>query len=51
MGTKKRHGKGNYLYPNKFFEYQGEYVQGKKHGFGILKLNDGTQIEAQFNED
>ena len=27
-----RHGVGTYEYANKFFRYEGEYVNGKKHG-------------------
>ena len=27
-----RHGVGTFEYANKFFRYEGEYVNGKKHG-------------------
>lgn len=27
-----RNGHGTYVYPNRFYAYDGEYVEGKKHG-------------------
>ena len=27
-----RHGYGVYVYANKFFRYEGDWVKGKKHG-------------------
>ena len=28
----QRHGYGKYAYPNPMFTYEGEYVNGRKHG-------------------
>ena len=30
----KRHGYGKYTYPNSFFVYEGQWVNGEKHGEG-----------------
>ena len=30
--TKLRNGKGIYFYDNPYFKYEGDYLQGKKHG-------------------
>ena len=27
-----RHGYGVYVYANKFFRYEGDWIRGKKHG-------------------
>ncbi|KAL4465492.1 hypothetical protein ABPG72_009430 [Tetrahymena utriculariae] len=48
--TKQRQGKGVYTFQNSFFQYQGEWVDGKKHGQGILRMKDGTFYEGQFIE-
>ena len=56
--TKLRHGKGTYAYPNKFFQYDGEWQNGvkqglfqicKKIGNGALYMKDGTKYEGDFN--
>ena len=45
-----RHGVGVYHYPNKFFTYEGEWREGKKHGTGKLILGDGGYYEGAFVE-
>lgn len=46
--TKVRHGKGTYIYENAFFRYEGEWVNGVKHGHGILRMADGSYYEGWF---
>ena len=43
-----RHGKGTYTYPNRFFSYSGDWVEGVKHGQGVFTLGDGSEYEGQF---
>jgi hypothetical protein len=43
-----RHGKGEYTYPNSFFQYEGEWRNGKKDGRGKFILKDGTVYEGDF---
>ncbi|XP_052061456.1 MORN repeat-containing protein 1-like isoform X2 [Mytilus californianus] len=43
-------GHGVYVFENQYFRYEGEWVKGKKHGFGKLLLKDGTYYEGQFNQ-
>mmetsp|Transcript_79924 Transcript_79924/g.232011 ORF Transcript_79924/g.232011 Transcript_79924/m.232011 type:complete len:408 (+) Transcript_79924:31-1254(+) len=43
-----RHGRGRYTYPNTFFTYDGEWVEGQKHGQGKLILGDGSLYEGEF---
>ena len=50
LATKKRHGYGKYIYSNKYFTYEGDWVQGVKHGNGKFTLGDNTVYEGQFNE-
>ncbi|XP_071176772.1 MORN repeat-containing protein 1-like isoform X23 [Mytilus edulis] len=45
-----RNGHGVYVFENQYFKYEGEWVKGKKHGFGKLLLKDGTYYEGQFNQ-
>ena len=45
-----RHGVGVYYYPNKFYKYEGEWRDGKKHGTGKLILGDGGYYEGAFLE-
>ena len=47
--TKLRHGKGTYSYPNKCFQYNGDWENGVKHGHGIFYLKDGPQYEGDFD--
>ncbi|KAI6649772.1 MORN repeat-containing protein 1 [Oopsacas minuta] len=48
--SQARHGVGVYYYPNKFFKYEGEWREGKKHGTGKLILGDGGYYEGAFYE-
>eukprot|EP01135_Chromosphaera_perkinsii_P006260 Nk52_evm2s478 gene=Nk52_evmTU2s478 len=43
-----RHGQGVYFYANKFYQYEGEWVDGHKHGTGILRMRDGSFYEGTF---
>mgnify|MGYP001810716255 CR=1 FL=1 len=43
-----RNGYGTYIYENSFFRYEGEWLNGVKHGRGILRMNDGSYYEGQF---
>ncbi|XP_063723905.1 uncharacterized protein LOC134851657 isoform X2 [Symsagittifera roscoffensis] len=44
-----RHGVGCYSY-NSFYQYQGTWSKGLKHGPGQLILRDGTRIHGEFKE-
>jgi hypothetical protein len=46
--TKLRSGTGIYTYTNPFFQYQGEWVNGKKHGQGTLLMRDGSSFVGEF---
>uniref|UniRef100_F6YSP0 MORN repeat containing 1 n=1 Tax=Ornithorhynchus anatinus TaxID=9258 RepID=F6YSP0_ORNAN len=39
---------GLYIYPNSFFQYEGEWKEGKKHGHGKLLFKDGSFYEGDF---
>uniref|UniRef100_A0A4X2M9F4 MORN repeat containing 1 n=1 Tax=Vombatus ursinus TaxID=29139 RepID=A0A4X2M9F4_VOMUR len=41
-------GYGHYLYQNTFFRYEGEWKDGKKHGYGKLLFKDGSYYEGEF---
>ena len=43
-----RHGNGTYVYANTFFKYEGEYVNGQKHGQGRFFLGDGSVYTGSF---
>ncbi|XP_078094647.1 MORN repeat-containing protein 1-like [Mustelus asterias] len=43
-----RHGFGLYAYPNSFFEYEGEWENGRKHGIGKFLMKDGSYYEGEF---
>ncbi|KAJ6658846.1 hypothetical protein lerEdw1_019769 [Lerista edwardsae] len=43
-----RNGYGHYVYPNSFFQYEGEWKEGKKHGYGKLLFKDGSYYEGEF---
>jgi len=45
------HGTGTYVFKNKFFKFQGDWVEGKKHGHGILFFKDGGSYEGEFRDD
>lgn len=47
--NQKRHGHGAYEYKNKFFRYEGEWVEGRKHGTGTLMLGDGGSYSGEFS--
>ena len=51
FATTRREGQGVYTFSNPYFQYQGEYFDGKKHGNGVLKLQNGTFIEGTFEND
>jgi hypothetical protein len=48
--TKRREGEGTYMYPNSFFTYQGQWLDGKKHGRGRLSFSDGGYYEGDFEQ-
>ncbi|XP_023555253.1 MORN repeat-containing protein 1 [Octodon degus] len=41
-------GYGVFVYPNSFFQYEGEWKGGKKHGHGKLVFKDGSYYEGEF---
>ncbi|XP_078391068.1 MORN repeat-containing protein 1-like isoform X2 [Cetorhinus maximus] len=43
-----RDGFGLYIYPNSFFQYEGEWKKGKKHGIGKFLMKDGSFYEGEF---
>ncbi|XP_037684749.1 MORN repeat-containing protein 1 isoform X2 [Choloepus didactylus] len=43
-----RDGYGLYVYQNSFFQYEGEWKRGKKHGHGKLLFKDGSYYEGEF---
>ena len=48
--TKLRSGTGTYTYTNPFLQYQGEWLNGKKHGHGVLIMRDGSSFVGQFKD-
>ncbi|XP_032639447.1 MORN repeat-containing protein 1 isoform X2 [Chelonoidis abingdonii] len=46
--AQRREGYGLYVYPNPFFQYEGEWKQGRKHGHGKLLFKDGSYYEGEF---
>nr|XP_056721386.1 MORN repeat-containing protein 1 [Euleptes europaea] len=44
----RRSGYGHYIYSNSFFQYEGEWKEGKKHGHGKLLFKDGSYYEGEF---
>ena len=36
------------MYPNAFFQYEGNWVNGKKHGHGVFTMGDGSSYEGSF---
>ena len=48
MHRNVRHGTGVYKFPNRFFCYEGEYVNGKKHGHGTFTMGDGSVYVGNF---
>lgn len=49
IATGKRHGQGSYVYPNPYFTYDGQWVNGQKHGQGKLLFGDGGSYEGVFS--
>ncbi|XP_067826340.1 MORN repeat-containing protein 1-like isoform X2 [Heptranchias perlo] len=43
-----RDGFGLYVYANSFFQYEGEWKSGKKHGNGKFLMKDGSYYEGEF---
>ncbi|KAL4646082.1 MORN repeat-containing protein 1 [Arapaima gigas] len=43
-----RDGFGVYVYPNRFFRYEGQWRKGKKHGRGKFIMKDGSFYEGEF---
>ena len=48
-----RSGTGTYVFPNSFFEYTGEWRDGKRHGQGVMTLGrvrtgDGDSPDAFY---
>ena len=50
MVAGKRDGHGTYVYDNKFFQYQGEWRDNKKHGMGVFSMSNGSQYEGEFRD-
>lgn len=53
IATGLREGEGTYFYPNPYFNYEGQWQNGKKHGHGRFTLGDGhteknSVYEGQF---
>ncbi|XP_054857869.1 MORN repeat-containing protein 1 isoform X2 [Eublepharis macularius] len=48
MKEQRRNGYGHYIYSNSFFEYEGEWKDGKKQGHGKLLFKDGSYYEGEF---
>ena len=51
LQTGKRQGKGKYEYPNKAFSYRGEYLDGKKHGYGTFVIKGHSTYVGEFSHD
>nr|VZI49682.1 unnamed protein product [Spirometra erinaceieuropaei] len=43
-----RNGEGKFTYLNDFFSYEGQWLNGIKHGQGRLSMKDGSFMEGQF---
>merc|ERR1719356_2169967 len=49
VATGRREGHGAYFYPNPYFtSYEGDWLDGKKHGRGRLSFEDGGCYEGAF---
>ena len=48
--TKLRVGKGRYTYSNNFFQYNGEWKNGKKDGTGYLLMRDGSKYHGEWKD-
>eukprot|EP00929_Paragymnodinium_shiwhaense_P042758 TRINITY_DN22073_c0_g1_i1.p1 TRINITY_DN22073_c0_g1~~TRINITY_DN22073_c0_g1_i1.p1 ORF type:complete len:461 (-),score=113.79 TRINITY_DN22073_c0_g1_i1:197-1579(-) len=45
-----REGHGRYYYQNPYFQYEGEWAEGKKHGQGRFSFGEGAYYEGNFEE-
>lgn len=48
ISTGQREGKGKFFYGNPYFVYEGDWVDGKKHGQGRLSFDGGGFYEGDF---
>jgi len=48
--TGRREGEGTYFYPNSYFQYEGQWLNGKKHGTGRLALGNGGYYQGEFHQ-
>jgi len=48
INTGKRHGHGSYIYKNPYFQFEGQWADGEKHGQGKLMFGDGGFYEGSF---
>jgi hypothetical protein len=49
--TGLRVGKGRYKYSNPYFAYEGQWENGQKQGYGVLKFSDGGYFEGEFKDN
>lgn len=49
--TTLRNGTGHFTFSNTYFQYDGAYINNKKHGEGCLIMGNGTRIEGNFAND
>ena len=43
-----KQGKGKFLSSTNGSEYEGDWINGKKHGKGIIVFKDGARYEGEF---
>ena len=43
-----RHGTGKYVNPEEGVEYSGQWLDGMRHGQGILNYKNGSVYEGQW---
>ncbi|CAK8997745.1 unnamed protein product [Durusdinium trenchii] len=48
IATGQREGKGTYYYTNPYFIYEGDWLDGKKHGQGRLSFGEDGFYEGSF---
>mmetsp|Transcript_46259 Transcript_46259/g.86370 ORF Transcript_46259/g.86370 Transcript_46259/m.86370 type:complete len:440 (+) Transcript_46259:33-1352(+) len=48
IASGQREGKGKYFYTNPYFVYEGEWLDGKKHGQGRLTFGEDGFYEGSF---
>lgn len=49
-GQGRKIGQGRYVYPNRFFAYEGEFHEDRKDGRGKLLMADGSVYVGEFAE-